>query len=165
MFLYLSFLLIFLFSLFSTFSILLFFQSLIQNNIGSTTNLLNMMDKYKCKSFVFSSSATVRTYLHTPYFLLFDFWFFPFFYSLLFLLLYSASSLFFPFLSFFFNFFFPSLLTSSSFSFSPTSFFFLFLYPRCMVLLRCRSQRIPWPEWALLTLTVEPNTWLRKFWR
>ena len=30
-----------------------------QNNIGSTINLLNMMDKYNCRSIVFSSSATV----------------------------------------------------------------------------------------------------------
>ena len=30
-----------------------------ENNIGGTINLLNMMDKYKCYSIVFSSSATV----------------------------------------------------------------------------------------------------------
>eukprot|EP01038_Epipyxis_sp_PR26KG_P014173 gene14173-19018_t len=30
-----------------------------KNNIGCTINLLNMLDKYNCKSFVFSSSATV----------------------------------------------------------------------------------------------------------
>jgi len=30
-----------------------------ENNIGSTFNLLKMMDKYQCKSIVFSSSATV----------------------------------------------------------------------------------------------------------
>ena len=30
-----------------------------QNNLGSTINLLSLMDKYKCRSIVFSSSATV----------------------------------------------------------------------------------------------------------
>ncbi len=32
------------------------------NNLDSTINLLNLMDKYDCHSIVFSSSATVRPY-------------------------------------------------------------------------------------------------------
>ena len=48
------------FSFSFSFSLFLFFQ----NNIGSTVNLLNMMDKYDCRSIVFSSSATVSTSLH-----------------------------------------------------------------------------------------------------
>jgi UDP-glucose 4-epimerase len=35
-----------------------------QNNLGSTINLLNMMNKYGCRSIVFSSSATVRIRHH-----------------------------------------------------------------------------------------------------
>ena len=48
------------FSFSFSFSLFLFFQ----NNIGSTVNLLNMMDKYDCRSIVFSSSATVSTSLN-----------------------------------------------------------------------------------------------------
>ena len=36
-----------------------------QNNLGGTFNLIGLMDKYGCKSFVYSSSATVSsTYLN-----------------------------------------------------------------------------------------------------
>ena len=57
---FVSFFLSFSFSFSFSFSLFLLFQ----NNIGSTVNLLNMMDKYDCRSIVFSSSATVSTSLH-----------------------------------------------------------------------------------------------------
>ena len=58
---FVSFYLSFFYLLFSvSFSLFLIFQ----NNIGSTVNLLNMMDKYDCRSIVFSSSATVSTSLN-----------------------------------------------------------------------------------------------------
>ena len=59
-FLFFSFFVSFYLSFSFSFSLFLFFQ----NNIGSTVNLLNMMDKYDCRSIVFSSSATVSTSLN-----------------------------------------------------------------------------------------------------
>lgn len=37
-----------------------------ENNIGSTLNILNLMEKYGCRSFVFSSSATVYGSAEVP---------------------------------------------------------------------------------------------------
>lgn len=38
-----------------------------ENNLGSTLNLLNLLDKYGCHSIVFSSSATVIQTMHTTF--------------------------------------------------------------------------------------------------